>query len=85
MRKVPTDDQLAFAAEALRRRQRMAALRLITGQHIDAVALFVFGYTESEDEPSAQDVAIQILEYLAEFIEPLIVPPPTPENVEEPT
>lgn len=72
----PTPDQLAYAAQVVVRRRQQALEKLLTGEHRDDIARLVFSYTESEDDPTPDRIAEQILRYLAEIVGRLLHPDP---------
>lgn len=70
---LPTQDQLVFAGQVMERARREALNALVTGEHVEQVASLVFSYMDSDEGPTAGDVAHRILDYLATaIVAPLI-------------
>lgn len=72
----PSTEQLAYAAEVVARRRQQALEKLLTGEHRDDIASMVFSYTESDDDPTPDKIAEQILRYMAEIVGRLLHPDP---------
>lgn len=70
---LPSDAERNYAQSLLTRRRQDALKRLLTAEHVDAVANMVCSYNAELDESSTPEgIAYEILTYLAhEVVEPL--------------
>lgn len=70
----PPDPQHYDTARSIVNHHRRRAIEaLVTGEHVDSVARMVFSYADIDEGPTPDDIADQILRYLAAHVAALMI------------